>query len=73
MSDILFDEEVLQVVGCAFEVLNGPDHSLKEKNYENALTVEFGLRRIGYRQQHRSRWLEGEKVEQGPKGRKGPK
>ena len=33
------------------EVLNGLGHSLNEKNYENALTVEFGLRRIAYRQQ----------------------
>lgn len=51
MSDILFKEEAFQIVGCAFEVLNGPGHGLNEKNCENALTVEFGLRRIAYCQQ----------------------
>ena len=34
MSDILFKEEVFQIVGCAFEVLNGLGHGLNEKNYE---------------------------------------
>jgi GxxExxY protein len=49
-TNMLFKEEVFQIVGCAFEVLNGLGHGLNEKNYENALTVEFGLRKIGRQQ-----------------------
>lgn len=52
-DELLWKEEVFQIVGCAFEVLNTLGHGLNEKNYENALTVEFGLRGIPYRQQPR--------------------
>jgi len=48
---LLFKEEVFQIVGCAIEVLNTLGHGLIEKPYENALVVEFGLRRIPFRQQ----------------------
>jgi GxxExxY protein len=48
---LLFKNEVFQVVGCAIEVLNTFGHGLIEKPYENALVVEFGLRRIPFRQQ----------------------
>jgi GxxExxY protein len=48
---LLFREEVFQIVGCAIEVLNTLDHGLVEKPYENALVVEFGLRKIPSRQQ----------------------
>ncbi len=48
---VLFKDEVFQVVGCAIEVLNTLGHGLVEKPYENALVVEFGLRRIPFRQQ----------------------
>ena len=43
--------EVFQIVGCAIEVLNTLGHGIVEKPYENALVVEFGLRRIPFRQQ----------------------
>ena len=41
--NLLFKQEVFQIVGCAFEVLNHLGHGLHEKPYENALVVEFGL------------------------------
>jgi GxxExxY protein len=48
---LLAKEEVFQIVGCAIEVLNTLGHGLLEKPYENALVVEFGLRKIPFRQQ----------------------
>src|SRR5262249_31321746 len=48
---LLLKDDVFQVVGCAIEVLNTLGHGLIEKPYENALVVEFGLRRIPFRQQ----------------------
>jgi GxxExxY protein len=38
-------------LGCAIEVLNTLGHGLLEKPYENALVVEFRLRKIPFRQQ----------------------
>lgn len=51
--ELLFKEEVFQIVGCAMEVLNTLGHGLLEKPYENALVVEFGLRGIPFQQQPR--------------------
>ncbi len=51
--ELLFKDEVHQIVGCAMEVLNTLGHGLLEKPYENALVVEFGLQDIPYRQQPR--------------------
>jgi GxxExxY protein len=48
---LLLKDEVFQIVGCAIEVLNMLGHGLVEKPYENALVVEFGLRKIPFRQQ----------------------
>jgi GxxExxY protein len=48
---LLLKAEVFQIVGCAIEVLNALGHGLLEKPYENSLVVEFGLRRIPFRQQ----------------------
>src|SRR5581483_4218532 len=48
---LILKEEVYRIVGCAMEVLNELGHGLHEKPYENALVVEFGLRRIPSRQQ----------------------
>src|SRR6476620_6475303 len=48
---LLAKEEVFQIVGCAIEVLNALGHGLLEKPYENALAVEFGLRKIPFQQQ----------------------
>ena len=48
---LLAKEEVFQIVGCAIEVLNVLGHGLVEKPYENALAVEFGLRKVPFQQQ----------------------
>ncbi len=48
---LLLKDEVFQVVGCAIEVLNMLGHGLVEKPYENALIVEFLLRKIPFQQQ----------------------
>jgi len=48
---LLLKDEVFQVVGSAIEVLNTLGHGLVEKPYENALVVEFLLRRIPFQQQ----------------------
>jgi len=42
-----------EIIGCSIEGLNGLGHGLLEKPYENALVVEFGLRRIAFAQQPR--------------------
>jgi len=49
--NLLFKQEVFQIVGCAFEVLNQLGHGLYEKPYENALVVEFEAQKIPFRQQ----------------------
>jgi GxxExxY protein len=41
-------KEVYETVGCAFEVLNKLGSGLLEKPYENALVVEFRLRKIPF-------------------------
>ena len=48
---LLLKEEVFQIVGSAIEVLNALGNGLVEKPYKNALVVEFGLRKIPFRQQ----------------------
>jgi GxxExxY protein len=50
-NKLLLKDEVFQVVGSAIEVLNGIGHGLHEKPYENALVVEFGIRKIPFNQQ----------------------
>ncbi|NOY00714.1 MAG: GxxExxY protein [Verrucomicrobia bacterium] len=52
-GELIYKEEVFQVVGCAMEVLNELGHGLLEKPYENALVVEFGLNKISFEQQSR--------------------
>jgi len=49
--ELLLRDEVYSVVGAAMSVLNDLGHGLHEKNYENALTVEFGLLQIPFVQQ----------------------
>ena len=44
------NDDVFQVVGCAIEVLNTIGHGLVEKPYENALVIEFLLRKIPFKQ-----------------------
>jgi GxxExxY protein len=48
---LLLKQEVFQIVSCAIDVLNTLGNALVEKSYENALVVEFVLRRIPFRQQ----------------------
>jgi GxxExxY protein len=48
---LLAKEEVFEVVSCAIEVLKTLGHGLVEKPYENALAIEFGLRKILCQQQ----------------------
>jgi GxxExxY protein len=48
---LLAKEEVFQIVGCAIEVLNTLGHGWLEKPYENALSIEFRLQNIPFRQQ----------------------
>jgi GxxExxY protein len=55
--ELLLQNEVYAVVGCAIEVLNVRGHGLHEKIYENCLCVEFRLRSIPYTQQERHRVL----------------
>ncbi|KAF0178895.1 MAG: GTP-binding signal recognition particle SRP54 G-domain [Limisphaerales bacterium] len=64
-TKLLLKEEVFAVVGSAMEVLNGLGHGLHEKPYENALVVEFGLRKIPCEQQRQFDVLyKGQKVGQ---------
>ncbi len=46
-------ELTFAIIGCAMEVLNELGHGLNEKPYENALRVEFDLRRLTTDQQKR--------------------
>lgn len=48
---LLLKDEVFQIVGCAIEVLNTLGDGLVEKPYENALVVEFLMRKIPFQQQ----------------------
>jgi len=52
-SPLLHKQEVYNIVNCALEVHNALGPGLHEKPYENALAVEFGLRKIPYNQQER--------------------
>jgi GxxExxY protein len=51
MTELLFKNEVYQIVGAAMDVLNEIGNGFHEKPYENALVVEFQLRSIPYKQQ----------------------
>lgn len=51
--ELIFKEEVFDVVGCAMEVLSELGHGLLEKPYENALVVELGLKDVPVQQQSR--------------------
>lgn len=50
-SSLLHKEEVFQIVGSAFDVLNEVGHGFHEKPYENALVIEFVKRGIPTDQQ----------------------
>ena len=48
---LLLKDEVFQIVGAAFEVLNEVGHGFHEKPYENALVIEFLRRGVRIDQQ----------------------
>lgn len=50
-NKLLLKDEVYQIVGSAIEILNEIGHGLHEKPYENALVVEFAIRKIQFKQQ----------------------
>ena len=52
-DEVIHRELVYAIVGCAFEVLKGVGHGLHEQPYENALTVEFGMKNLRFDQQRR--------------------
>jgi len=52
-TKLLLKDETQQILGCAFDVLNEIGHGFHEKVYENALVVEFKLRKIPCEQQKR--------------------
>ena len=51
MIELIYKQEVYEIISCAMEVLNELGHGFHEKIYENALCVEFDLRGIKYLQQ----------------------
>ena len=50
-GEVFLKKEVYAIVGAAMEVLNEVGHGYHEKPYENALVVEFELRKISFCQQ----------------------
>lgn len=44
-------DEAYDITGAAMDVLNSLGHGFNEKVYENALSVEFDLRKITYKKQ----------------------
>ena len=49
----MLKEQTYRIIGVAMEVLNTLGHGLHEKPYENAMVVEFSLRKIAFQQQPR--------------------
>jgi GxxExxY protein len=52
-SKLLLKAETEKIIGFAFEVLNEVGHGLKEKIYENSLTVLFKQNGIAFDQQRK--------------------
>lgn len=50
-QELVCEQETSEIIGAGIEVLNTLGHGLLEKNYENALCVEFDLRSIAFSQQ----------------------
>jgi GxxExxY protein len=50
---LLLRDETRAVLGAAMSVLNELGHGFREKPYENAMVVEFGLLGIPFKQQAR--------------------
>lgn len=52
-SGLLLKSETEKIIGFAFKVLNEVGHGLKEKIYENALTVLFRQNGVSFDQQRK--------------------
>jgi GxxExxY protein len=52
-ANLIFQDEVYQIIECSMTILNGIGHGLNEKPYENALAVEFMHCGIPFEQQKR--------------------
>ena len=50
-AELLEEELVHNIVGCAMTVLNSVGHGLREKTYERALCVEFRNQNLSFSQQ----------------------
>ncbi|MGB9591046.1 MAG: GxxExxY protein, partial [Candidatus Kryptoniota bacterium] len=48
MNELLYKEEVYQIIGAAMEVYNQLGNGFLESVYQDALTIEFSLRNIPY-------------------------
>jgi GxxExxY protein len=53
IHELLYKDEVYEIINAAIEVLNTLGHGLLEKLYENAILVELRLRNIPLDQQSR--------------------
>ncbi len=53
VANLLYPNEVYQIIGASLTILNGIGHGLNEKPYENALAVELVHRDIPFEQQKR--------------------
>ena len=51
MRELLEQEMVYRIAGCAIKVHNAIGHGFREKTYENALCIEFKFEGIAYSQQ----------------------
>jgi len=50
-TDILYPELSYRIMGCAFEVFNTLGPGLLKKQYQKAMAIEFGLRKIAFTEQ----------------------
>jgi len=50
-ANLIFQNEVYQIVGASMAILNGIGHGLHENPYENALAVEFNHLGVLFEQQ----------------------
>jgi len=50
-ANLIFHNEVYQIIGASLSILNGIGHGLNEKPYENALAAEFAHLGISFEQQ----------------------
>jgi GxxExxY protein len=51
MTELLYKEEVYQIIGAAMEVYNQLGNGFLESVYQDALAIEMALRNIPYKEQ----------------------